>query len=471
LKIAILNSHDNVGGAAKAMYRLHKGLKQLDVDSKLIVREKHLKDPNSFSIKRSESDMLIERAVQKYCIDLNRTTVSNTFFSFNYGNLDKELLAYCSESNVINLHWVDHFISNRDLATLVNLNKPIVWTLHDQRALTGGCHYSAGCVNYINDCGDCHMLIDDRYHLPSRVLKQKQEIINHANITVVSPSKWLAAESKKSRLFSNSRIEVIPNAVDTGVYQQFNKHESKLELGINTNAVVMQFGAQNGGATRKGFRYLLKSLHIALENKRFREKCKKNEVIILCLGQTDDAIAELPVKKILMGYVDDEETMAKMYSATDVFILPSIEDNLPNTILESMACGTQVIGFDTGGFSDIVSNKTGLIVEKGNCEKLALAIIDAVLNDNDRNNKNNICRSIVENNYTLRHQAEMYRALFEDCIEHDQQLHNKYDLNNFDDFHDVVKYATEREQKENRINYIEYLKRKIQKALFIKKFK
>jgi len=468
LKVAILNSNDNVGGAAKAMYRLHKGLKQLDVDSKLIVREKHLKDLDSISIKRNVSDVLVERAIQKYCIDLNRTDITNTFFSFNYGSLDKQLTAHCSESNVLNIHWVDHFISNRDLATLVNLNKPIVWTLHDQRPLTGGCHYSAGCDHYINNCGDCHMLVDDRHNLPSRVLNQKLEVIKHANMTVVSPSKWLAEESKKSRLFSNSRIEVIPNAVDTEIYRQFDKYESKAELGIDTNAVVLQFGAQNGGVTRKGFRYLLKSLHIALENKLFREKCKKNEVIILCLGKEDDAIAELPVKKILMGYVDDEETMAKVYSATDVFILPSIEDNLPNTILESMACGTQVVGFDTGGFSDIVSNETGLIVEKGNCEKLALAIIDVVLNGDDRNKKNNMCRSVIENNYTLRHQAEKYKRLFEDCMEHHLKRHNKCDLNNIDDFHDVVKYATEREREENRNYYFRRAKRVLKKALFIK---
>lgn len=467
MKVSILNTHDNVGGAAKAMYRLHRGLQQLNVASSLIVCKKNLCDSDVSLLERNELDIQIEHAMQKYCIDANRIGVSNTFFSFNYGNLNEQLITCCAGASVINLHWIDHFISNQDLHALVKLNKPIVWTLHDQKPFTGGCHYSAGCSKYISMCESCHMLADDSFHLPARILRQKIDILKHANLTVVSPSRWLAEEAKKSALFAKVRIEVIPNAVDLNVFQQFDKYEAKLKLGINPDAVVLQFGAQNGGSTRKGFKYLLRSIDIALKNESFRTQCNKELVVVLCLGKPDKKVVDLPLKNIVMGYVDDDAEMAKIYSATDVFILPTIEDNLPNTILESMACGTQVVGFDTGGISDIVDSDCGAVVEQGNCEHLAFAIVDAVLNDEKRRHKNNVCRSVIEGRYTLKHQAKKYQNLFGDLIVHHQECKIERDHVDHDEFNnDVVEYIAGIKSKENSESVIGVVKRKLYKQLY-----
>ncbi len=417
MKVAILSTSDNKGGADRATYRLHHALVNQKIDISHIVKEKYSEDKSVYTNEiSSTSDTTIDTLLNTYYISQNRTKISNTLFTISYGNtlLDEQTLL---DADIINLHWIEKFVSLPRLKQIVDLGKPIVWTLHDERPFTGGCHYSAGCTGYTADCYHCIQLEDDPHHLPHHVLQQKIDILKNANVTIVSPSYWLAEEARKSTLFKNFRIEVIPNSIETELFQPILKTEAKEKLGIAHDNIVLMFGAQNNQAMRKGFDKLLEAIDICLQEPAFEEACQNKKITVVLVGGFDKRLKALPMETIEYGYIHDDSKLAEIYSATDIFILPSLEDNLPNTMLEAMSCGTPVVGFDTGGIPDIVlDNKNGLVVKKGDSAALAKGILDLTFDAEKRKRFSLESRKLIVEKYTQKHQAEKYRHLFDELL-------------------------------------------------------
>lgn len=417
MKVSILTTQGTFGGAARAALRLHIALIEKGVESRYLAKKTIDNVLGGEELCVSRYEEVIEKLIQVYYVDKNRTELSDTYYSFNYGNAKLNKTDTLANSDIINLHWVDKFIGDKALMQLVELNKPIVWTLHDEKPFTGGCHYTAGCRNFEQACKPCPQLAHDPFDLSYRALKSKLEVLSSANLTVVSPSVWLAEQAKRSALFKNCRVEVIPNSIETDLFAPVDKELAKKRLGIKPDSITIMFGAHDNKSKRKGFFSLMEAINICLLNDRFRDMCDSGEINIVTVGMPNKEIEQLPITVHKLGFVDDDKKMAEIYSATNLFVLPSLEDNLPNTMLESFACATPVVGYSTGGIPDFVKNgENGYVVPKGDSQNLADAIMNIVFDPEKARLFGLNGRSQVESSFKFSDQAGAYCDLFNDII-------------------------------------------------------
>ncbi len=207
MKILQINTYDIQGGAARAVHRLHKGLQQRGEDSRMLVRYKRSPEASIISVISGASEeaaaerVFFLETIQSQYIDAHRTAISNTHFSLPYPSFDLSSSSLIQGAQIINLHWVAYFQSPVTLSKLFSSGTPVVWTLHDQRAFTGGCHYSAGCDRYKSDCSACPQLADDSFDFAAAVLKDNLELFKNAKLTIVTPSHWLAALRQGEQTF------------------------------------------------------------------------------------------------------------------------------------------------------------------------------------------------------------------------------------------------------------------------------
>jgi glycosyltransferase involved in cell wall biosynthesis len=418
MKIVHLNTFDVQGGAARAAYRLHKGLLQIGQDSVMLSRyrvsgDRTVKQVCAVSPAQDYRDTSFA-SIQHQYIDSNRTALSNTLFSLPYPGFDLSQLEQVITADVINLHWVALFQSPMTLAKLFALGKPIVWTLHDMWAFTGGCHYSAGCDGYQHDCMNCPQLANNPFQLAAAILKDKINAFATANLTIVTPSRWLANCARTSKLFADQRVEVIPYSLETDVFTPLEKAKAKRRIGISPETVTLLFGAASADESRKGLTELVEAVHYCLEDPKFQQLVLGNQLEILCFGYAGDRLQSLPVPVRSLGYIDSDHELSALYAAADVFVLPSLEDNLPNTLLESLSCATPVIAFEVGGIPDLIQpGVTGRLVPVRDTHQLAEALLDCVFNLSHYEQMGQNGRAVMADGYAITVQAERYLRLYQ----------------------------------------------------------
>ncbi len=405
MKIGVFSTQDIHGGAAKASQRLCEGLITYGMEIDYLVKYKKSKLSYVRQIDYEYNLDELGRMVQAVYIRPNRTEYSNTYFSFSYSNAS--IRSILDGYDLINLHWVETFFSQKNLYEIVQSYKPIVWTLHDMKPFSGGCHYSAGCIEFQSGCSSCLQLEHDPHKLPATVLQMKRQILSEANLTIVTPSRWLANEAKKSLLFKKFDIRVIPNGIDSNLFRPYDKNLMKEKFGFDKNDIVLMFGVMNHNDKRKGYKELL----LALE-----KLAVSDAITVKALFVGEKADENFPIPTVSLGFIATDEDMAKVYSAADVFIIPSLEDNFPNTILEALSCAIPVIGFDTGGISDIVDESNGIVVHKGNITELANAIGELIQQPEKMKLLGKNGRAKILAQYQLKHQAEAYSQLFTNLI-------------------------------------------------------
>lgn len=421
MKILQISTCDINGGAARAAYRLHRGLREIGQDCRMLVRHKESQDDSVFLVDAKErpenpnEDFFLSAIIQPYYIDSNQTELSNTLFSLSYPGYDLSGLPVVQSADIINLHWVAQYQSLVTLHRLFSLGKPVVWTLHDQWAFTGGCHYSAGCEKYQSDCVECPQMEDDPFNLPAAILKDKLEIFKNADLTIVTPSRWMALCARKSKLFKGLKIEVIPNSLETDIYTPLPKPEAKEEIGISPQGITMLFGAIDGSEKRKGFFELVKAIKFCLNEDVFQKLLQDDKIRLVCFGRPSEELESIGIPFVALGPLDSDEKIRSAYSAADIFLLPSLEDNLPNTILESMSCGTPVVAFDVGGLPDMVTNGvTGQLVPLSDTRKMGETIIDLIRKPDLRKSMGKEGRKRAEKEYSLSVQAGHYSDLYKE---------------------------------------------------------
>lgn len=415
MNVCVISKWDCSGGAPRATYRLFCALRKCTrVD--YLVHKKTVVDPDIHvvSLFERQKKSYYERLVQKSYVDNNRTPVSNTYFTITYNGADLRSNKYVHEADVINLHWVEKFLSLESINYLVSLGKPIVWTLHDERPFTGGCHYTAGCDGFANNnCLLCCQLVVDECGLPNAILECKKNILNNANLTIVSPSNWLAGEAMRSSVFSGKKVVVIPNSVEIDVYYPRSRQEVRKRHGIPQESFVILAGSIDNNEVRKGYNYYIKALTYCLKNDSFRKKSQNNQIVIVTFGGKSDSVIHDNIRHIDMGYVSDDNLMAEIYSASDIYVITTLEDNLPNTVLESMACGTSIVGFDTGGMPDMVSNDVnGILVSTRDYRALSESILLMVKQPETLKNYSVNAVKTIRSGYTMDLQSEKYMELF-----------------------------------------------------------
>lgn len=413
LKICIVNTDDFVYGAGKAAFRLHKGLKSIGVNSKMFVQKRVSDDPNivgntthfskGLSIFKPTFDTLPLKFYKKR---------GKAFFSTQWlpSNIDTKINAL--KYDVINLHWIcGGFIP---ISSLAKMKAPLVWTLHDMWPFTGGCHYAGNCEGYLKKCGSCPQLSSKKsWDLSRCVWERKNYSWRNLDLTVVTPSHWLADCAKRSSLFQNFPIEVIPNGLDTNIYKPINKKIARNILNLPQKKKIILFGAVSSTSDRrKGFHFLIPALQ-----KLSLQKNEDDYELIVFGSSSPTQDLKLPFKTTYLGRLNDDIALSIVYSAADVFICPSMEDNLPNTVVESLACATPCVGFRVGGLSDIIDHKeNGYLVNPFDIDALADGI-DWIFNDTQRYSYLSSCaRTKVEAEFNMQLQAQRYLNLYKSKI-------------------------------------------------------
>lgn len=454
MNISIINTYDKSGGAARAAYRLYRGLQSAGLSPNYFCRFKSISDPAIHQVFDEENFNTFETnhlLIQEF-INKNRTEVSNTFFSYPYPGIDLSSDLFIRNSDIINLHWIAFFQSPKSIHNLLNLNIPIVWTLHDEWAYTGGCHYTSGCLKYLTNCDNCPQLNDINSVISSSVLNEKVALEFH-KITIVTPSIWLSKKAKLSRLFKNSRIECIPNAIEIDVFFPRDKKIAKSKFSIPENSFTILFGADSTSEKRKGFQRLLDALNYIYQLDEWRIEFEKKSISIVIFGNYEDKNLEIKFPILKIGHIQNDDELSLLYSAADIFILPSLEDNLPNTILEAFSCGTPVLGYNIGGIVDmVVDQETGYLADINKPNSLAEKIIESKLNQINNLSMGKRARKLIETRYSPNHQAQLYKSLF-------NEIGNRSNNKTVIDFQSNIsdKILNDRYIKKNiSKNYLEY---------------
>jgi glycosyltransferase involved in cell wall biosynthesis len=318
-------------------------------------------------------------------------------------------------SDILNFHVIHSgFFSYLAIPKLTK-DKPAIFTLHDMWSFTGHCAYSYDCDRWQHGCGKCPypdiyppIKLDNTY-LEWRL---KDWVYSRSNLTIVTISKWLTNQVKKSML-NRFNIHYIPNGIDIEAYQPLNKQECRDILGIGRNQKVLMFGAVSLKDQRKGSDLLIKSLQQLPSS-------LKLDILLLTLGESGEKIAEMVgIKTLSLGYVSSDRLKSIAFSASDLFVFPTRADNLPLVLQESMACGTPMVSFDIGGVPDLVRhNITGYLAKPEDIQDFSNGIVQLLEDDQLRQNMSKNCRVIAISEYSLELQAKRYIELYEQVLQH-----------------------------------------------------
>ena len=370
LHLATFDAH---GGAAVAALRLAEGQARSGHDVRVLVREKSTRHPlvDAFDGAAPSTDPAVGRLAWLFTQGA-RAEGSGLAFSSDVPTYDLASHPLVLASDVLHLHWVAGFVSSYELQRLQALRKPIVWTLHDQLPFTGGCHYSESCTRFTGTCGQCPQLVPDAHALASLTLAQKQMHIDPAGLVIASPSRWLANLARSSALFKNTRVDVVPYGIDVQARRRVSRAAAREALGIPGDALVLFASSVNNRETRKGDAHLVEALQ------RLRATNAAPWLLVLTAGEgaRDGEVAGFRCQS-LGALAADDARLEMAYRAADVFALPTLEDNLPNTLLEAMAAEIPVVAYDTGGIPDFLKDGVnGRLVPKGDRAGLAQALAD-----------------------------------------------------------------------------------------------
>ncbi|MBI3306198.1 MAG: glycosyltransferase family 4 protein [Candidatus Omnitrophica bacterium] len=405
MKIVHVNRTDLDGGAAVAAFRLHQSLLEAGCDSRILV-----------DYKKSSLET-VQALYPPASLGLRLINVVESITSLQYlfprpaGFLRHPAV---QNADVINFHNLHGGYFSPWLLPEITKHKSVVWTLHDMWPVTGHCGYSFECDRWLTGCGHCPLLKEYpalSFDLTAMLWKIKYSIYQNSSLNLVAPSHWLADIAKRSPLLGSFPIHHIPYGVSVNDFRPIDKAKAREQLGIPRDRKIILFGAAFTYEKRKGASYLIEAL----------EKLSGGNNVdfdIASFGLESEKIKfPAQLKHWPFGIVQNQERMAAIYSAADVFVVPTLADNLPNTILESMACGTPVVAFGAGGVSDAVKPmQTGYLARYKNAEDLSVGIKTILGDDSLRLKLAAECRKTAERYYSLELQRKRYVSLYEDLI-------------------------------------------------------
>ena len=416
-----MNSYAGNGGAGRACLRLNKALKAEGLDSELAVNFLFKDNPGVINLSKgffnkwfTAFGIILERYYTKFI-----TKPLPIPFSFPLWGRDVSKLELLRSADIIHLHWINHaFLRPADLAKLSALNKPIVWTFHDSNAFTGGCHVRYECDHFLKECGNCPLLKSSAPNDNSqKIWLEKKAAYSALNFTVVAPGRWMADSVRMSSLLRSVKVVNIPNTLDTNVFKPSDKASAKQVLGLAPEKFILMSGFMPSRMDlHKGTSYLVDAIELYAANYDLHP----DQMELIIFGNRDEKnVPDFPIKTTFLGTISDDEKLALCYSAADVFLAPSLEDNLPNTVMESLACGTPVVAFRTGGIPDMVQHQqNGYLAEYRSSADLARGI--AWVYSANRQVLSANSRRTIENHFSehtiARRHIELYESLLKNHV-------------------------------------------------------
>lgn len=422
MKVLHLSTYDIRGGAARSAFRFHQGMLTSGIESHMLVRSKwgHGTNVHAFSnldsvhsrIRRRFEYWLLQQRLKKH---IKPTHCGYDPFTVDLTNCGIK----CAEDfDILNLHWVSGFV-NPSQFFQTNQKIPIVWRFSDLNPMTGGCHYDSGCGKYLERCRRCPQLAsssekDISYEIWERKRKTFRSLPIE-NLFLVAQSNWMAEQMQCSPLFGRFPVKVIANGVDTDVYRPTARPGLRTALGIPEGDNVVLFVATSTKSRRKGFSVLLEAL----------SQIDKNFWLLSVGG--DEPLGLQRHRHLWLGKIDNDHVLSAVYNAADIFVLPSLQDNLPNTALEAFACGTPVVGFNSGGISDIVEQGvSGYLVAtrdiKGLVESVEVLLRDRVALHAMRK----ACRKRAVEDFNLPTQVGIFKEFYEEIFSNRESLNVKH---------------------------------------------
>lgn len=408
MRVLIVNAYDNMGGAARASYRLHQSLLDKGIESTMLVQNKFGDDFNVESYTKSTFQNFFEKIRSilddfpvKIYRNRTKTLFSPSWIGFN--NVVEKINLI--NPDIVHLHWISNaMIKIEDLA---RIKAPIVWTLHDNWAFTGGCHIMWECEKFKKECGSCPRLGSKKVKDLSRsVFNRKKRTYNKLpNMVIVGLSRWITNCTKESSLLKNHEIVNIPNPIDTNVFKPLDTKHARSLWNLPTDKKLVLFGAMSATSdVNKGFRELVQSLDLLNDE----------NIEFVVFGSSEPKEKQpFKLKTHYLGHLHDDVSLVSLYSAVDLMVVPSLQETLPQTASEAMACGTPVVAFGHTGLLDIVEHKrTGYLAKPFQEQDLASGI-EWVLNCNNYDSLSFNAREKIVKEFDSSIIASRYIELYE----------------------------------------------------------
>ena len=415
MRVLIINTSEKNGGAAIAARRLMEALRNNGVQASMLVRDKQTDAAEVVEVNRSWLNVwrfIWERIV---IWKTNRFKRHN-LFDVDIANtgIDVTDLPEFKEADIIHLHWINQgMLSINTLRKIAASGKPMVWTMHDMWCFTGICHYADDCEKYRTECSHCPKLYGKgrEHDMAQRVFRRKATLMAESDISFVACSRWLEQLAKSSTLLQGKRVTNIPNAINTQFFHPHNKSEARQRLNLPADRKLILFSSMKTTDKRKGVAYLIEACRIL--QRQYPDMDKRIGVVIMG-KQAEESAALLPFSSYNMDFVSDERRMVDIYNAVDLYVTPSLQDNLPNTIVEAMACGTPCVGFNVGGIPQMIDHlHNGYVAEYRSAADLANGI-HWTLSEADELGE--AARRKAENCYSEAAVARQYIKIYNDAL-------------------------------------------------------
>ena len=374
MRVLIVNTSENAGGAAVAASRLVDALNNNGVKARMMVRDK-LTDSLTVASAGGRLQNKWNFLWERWCVFCHLGFSRKNLFAVDIANAGTDITRTreFKEADIIHLHWVNQgMLSLRGIGKILNSGKPVVWTMHDMWPATAVCHLTFGCRKYTAECSQCPLLpsVSVFGDVARRVWRRKQRILNRQGaLSFVACSKWLAAEARRSKLLEGVKVTAVPNPIDVRTFCPGDKVEARRRLGLPLEGRLILFVAQNVSHVNKGMGYLAEACRMLAAG---RKEAGERLGVVMLGGCGVELAGSFDVPAYPLGYVTDVEKIVNAYRAADLFVLPSLSENLPNTIMEAMACGVPCVGFNVGGIPEMIDHrKNGYVAAYKSAEDLA----------------------------------------------------------------------------------------------------
>lgn len=423
MNILQISAAADTGGAGRAMNRLHQELARQGHVSNILARLRRTPEPHTFTVSEAtgRSDSPPNRLLNNARMQLDAWFSLPSVYASTERILNTEIFR---QAEVVQLHNLHGWYFNYNLLPRISALKPVIWTLHDMWAFTGHCAYAYDCDRWRTRCFDCPQLTRDRRKFveprpvfvdrTSHVWERKRSIYQQSKLHIVAPSRWMADQARNSILRGAADIQCISYGIDLTTFRPTDQASARHALGIPQNAKVILFVAAKVIQGRKGLGYLCEALGRIRAHK---------DTLLLTVGSSKPKQQQLQhYEQMHLGHIADKDKLSLVYSAADLYVLPTLADNLPLTVQESLASGTPVVAFDVGGIPEMIDHlSTGYLARYKDTADLATGICQLLDDDALRLRMRETCRSFAVTHYDLKVQTSRHVDLYEQAIRTHQQ--------------------------------------------------